>query len=376
MLIQGYRELTLEMLNRSPEVGNLLVQLHDKHRLYTLAKNSHPESRAELAGIMADLLRIQLTPTEGELITDVLMSLMRQAGDNLKRAVAERLSTVEGVPLRLVVHLANEKILIARPILERSRVLDDRDLSYIIQSQTKNHWQAIAKRAQLSKGLIDMLVDKKDLRTAINLSENKNIVLTGHAVVVLADMAKNFENLAKPLLAREELSSELASELYNHVGRELKDYIKQNFEIDHSLVDEIVDDIVFEFSDTHNKYAPKADLISAAENMWKRGFLNPHVMVENLRRGQISNFVAMFSVYCELSVDTVIEMIHQNNAQGLAIACKATGIQKPEFVNMFLLTSSVRGGKVIEQENLVRALAYFDRVNKKVAKRILGQDHY
>lgn len=116
---QGYRELTLEMLNRSPEIGSLLVQLHDKHKLYTLAKNCHPESRAELASIMADLLRIKLTPTESELITDVLMSLMRQAGDNLKRAVAERLSTIEGVPLRLVVHLANEKIVIARPILEQ-----------------------------------------------------------------------------------------------------------------------------------------------------------------------------------------------------------------------------------------------------------------
>lgn len=251
--------------------------------------------------------------------------------------------------------------------------MDDRDLSYIVQSQTKNHWQAIAKRAQLSKELIDMLADKKDLRTSINLSENKNIVLTGHAIIVLTDMAKNFESLAKPLLMREELSGDLASDLYNHVGHELKAYIKENFEVDHSIVDDIVDDIIFEFSDSQNKYAPKADLITAAENMWQRGFLNPHVMVENLRRGQISNFVAMFSVYCSLPIDTVIEMIYQSKAQGLAIACKATGIQKPEFVNMFLLTSSVRGGKVIEQENLVRALAYYDRVTKKVAKRILGQ---
>lgn len=376
MLKQGYRELTLEMLNKSPEIGSLLVQLHDKHKLYALAKNSHPESRAELAGIMADLLRIKLSPTESELITDVLMSLMRQAGENLKRAVAERLSTMEGIPLRLVVHLANEKISISKPILERSRVLDDRDLAYIVQSQTKSHWQAIAKRAQLSKELIDMLADKKDLRTAINLSENKNIVLTGHAITVFTDMAKNFESLAKPLLMREELPSRFATQLYSHVGRELKAYIKENFDVDQSVIDDTVDDIVFELSEPESEYAPKLDLITAAENMLKRGFLNPHVMVENLRRGQITNFVAMFSVYCGLPVDTVIEIIHQNKAQGLAVACKAVGIQKPEFVNIFLLTSGVRGGKVIEQQNLARALAYYDRVTRKVAKRILGQSRH
>ena len=376
MLKQGYTELTLEILQKSPEVGHLLVQLHDKHKLYALAKSDQPESRTELAAIMADLLEIKLSPAESELITDVLMSLMRQAEENLKRAVAERLSTIKGVPLRLIIHLANEKISIARPVLERSRTLNDNDLAYIVQSQSKLHWQSIAKRAKISKELIDMLADKKDLKTAINLTENKNIILTGNAMTIFSDMAEGSEELAKPLLMREELSAKFAAKLYDFVSYELKAHIRNNFDIGDDLLDEAVDDIVFEMSDVNAKYSPKPNMVEAAENMLERGFLNPYVMVENLRRGQISNYIAMFSVYCGLPVSTVVDMVHKKEAQGLAVACKAMGIQKSEFINMFLLTAVIRGGAVIQQSELAKALAYYDRVQKKVAKRILDQSRH
>ena len=143
------------------------------------------------------------------------------------------------------------------------------------------------------------------------------------------------------------------------------------------MFDQTVDDIVFEISSTgEGEYIPTVKMIVLAENMLEKGFLNTEVMVDNLRRGQIANFVALFSVYCGLPADTVLEILKQPTAQGLAVACKATGIQKPEFVNMFLLTSRVRGGKIIDQNVLSRALTYYDKIKESLARSILNQSRH
>ena len=378
MVKQGYTELTLDLLQKSPEAGYLLVQLHDKHKLYSLAKTRHPEARAELAELMSELLTIGLKPPENELVIDVLMSLIRQAEQDLKQAVAERLASMDEAPLRLAVHLANDEITVAAPILRRSRVLNDTDLLYIVKSQTEGHWRAIAGRAQMSSELINALVDTKDMETAITLSENKNVTLTGHAMNTFSDMATISDRLARPLLMRHELPNKLATKLYSYVGMELKNYIKQNFDVStHNLVEQTVDDIVFEIAAQETgEYAPTIKMVVAAENMLEKGFLNTDVLIENLRRGQISNFVALFSVYCGLSANVVVEILQQKSAQGLDVACKATGILKPEFVNIFLLTSRLRGGKVIDQNDLARALGYYDKINEKLAKQILNQSRH
>lgn len=375
---RGYEELTLDLLQKSPEAGQLLVMLHDKHKLYSLAKNRQPSARSELAEIMGDLLSIGLTAPEKELVTDVLMSLMRQAELDLKAALAERLSTMGDIPLRLVVHLANDDISVADPILRLSKALEDTDLIYIVRSQGEDHWQSIAQRASMSDGLIDALAETKNVETAVKLSENQNIKLTSNAVTIFTDMAKESDELAAPLLQRDELPHNLASTLYQFVGAELKEFIKENFDTtDSNEFDEMVDDIVLEFAEpTNDEASPSQDMVKAAENMLNQGALKPNIMVDNLRRGQISNFIAMFSVYCGLPYGTVVDLLKQSNAQGLAVACKATGILKPEFVNIYLLTSRLRCGRIIDQADMVQALIYFDRIKPDVAKRILNQSRH
>jgi uncharacterized protein (DUF2336 family) len=375
---QGYTELTLDLLQKSPEAGTLLVQLHDKHKLYSLAKNRDPAARTELAEIMSDLLNLGLKPPENELVIDVLMSLMRQAEQDLKQAVSQKLATMHDVPLRLAVHLANEKIDIADPILRFCDSLNDMDLVYIVRSQTKDHWRAIAAREKMSDLLIDTLANTKDVDTAIVLSENRSVMLTYHAMSVFSELAENSEDLARPLLAREELPKKLATKLYRFVGEELKSYIQKHY--DYAGTEEVldaVDEIVFELVEAVNdEYTPTSRMIADAEKMMEKKLLKPDIMIDNLRAGRIANFTALFSVYCGLPTDTVMELLKQNTAQGLAVACKATGILKPEFVNIFLLTSRLRNGRVIDQKNLAQALSYYDKISEKVAQGILNQSRH
>lgn len=380
-LVRGQlTDMYMNLLENSPEIGPLLVRLYDRHKLHNLTKGEGENTRAELATIMTDLLSLDLEPSEGELITDVLIGLLNKAEVDLRSALADRLSTMGGVPLRMVLHLANDEIDVAQSVLKESEVLTDTDLIYIIRAKSSAHWKAIAQRAEMTDGLIDALVDTKDLPTAITLSENDNIVLTKHAVNRFTNMARHSDDLAKPFITRNEVPDMVVTKLYQHVGIALKQFIREEFgSIDIDAVDSAIDDVVFQASLPQSAdLTPTVDLLIMAENMMEKGFLTPDVMIDNLRRGQVLTFVAQFSVYCGLLEETIREMLAQKSAQGLAIACKATGIQKPEFVNMFLLTHRFRAGgdRVINKDELGLALKYYEKITERMAREILNESRH
>lgn len=370
-------KMYMGLLESSPEIGQLLVRLHDRHKLHQLSINPNEDTRGELANIMADLIELDLKPQESEIISDVLISLLAQAELDLRAALAERIAVMEGIPLRMVLHMANDEIDVSRPVLEKSTVLTDMDLIYIIKSKTPEHWEAIARRSKMSDALVDVLVNTKDMATATALADNKAIILTPHAIERMTHMARFSDDLAKPFISRREIPEAVVTKLYQYVGRNLKSYIRDHFSIANvDAVDGAIDDIVFQITTPNTKnLISSVEMLILAEHMMEKGFLTADVMIDNLRRGQLINFVAQFSIYCGVPEDTVREILSQKSAQGLAIACRATGIQKPEFVNIFLLTHRFRNSvdRVINKEELGLALRYYERVTERMARDILNQ---
>lgn len=142
----------------------LLVGLYDAHRAYEGRKTE--DIKEKLCEHMTDLLSVSTRVSDREMITDVLVSLVKQSERDMKAALSERLSTLGHVPLRLVLQLVNDDISIARPVLLNSPVLNDLDLLYIIQSRDSSFWQAIAARQGLHENVVDALADTRDVPTA------------------------------------------------------------------------------------------------------------------------------------------------------------------------------------------------------------------
>ena len=372
---RGYKDLVLDIFSKSPEVGRLLVRLHDRNKLYHMAQSPDETSRAELTQTIVDLLSFGLEPAEAELISDVLMGLIKQAERDLRRSLSERLAVMEGVPLRIVLKMASDEIFVADPVLRKSRDLKDFDLIYILKSKREEHWRSIAMRPQIASKVVDMLADTGDVDTACILAENKTISISDYALEKFLDMAKQSDKLAKPLLLRDELNSSLVEELYKHVGGVLKAYINENFDINGTL-DNTIDQVVSEFITAEDINAVKKESLDSFECMMERGLLAPSVMLDHLRLGKVSNFVMQFSVYCGIPIDVVQEMVFQESGQGMAIACKATHISKADFTNIYLLTSRARGSRLVDESNLSRALRYYDKVTEDMARDLLKKHRH
>lgn len=372
--------MSFDILEKSPEVAPLLVRLYDTHNLYNLASDKDSDgARLELTTIMVDLLKVNLSERESELITDVLSALIKKAEKDLRMALAERLSTLDNIPLRMVLGLANDEIAVADPILRQSPILHDMDLIYILQSKGVEHGRSIARRRGLSATMINMLADTKDFDVAVNLSANDGIAFTNHAYDIVGDMAKSAPSLAGTLLTRDDLPEAVAARMFDHVGEELKKVLAERFDIDAEKASFIIDEITDEMRARSERLLESHErLLAHAFEMQRRGELKTHMMVSALRRSQPATFIAQFSVFCGLPAETVRNMIKQNTGKGLAIACRAMDVGKADFVSIYLLTERLRTSaqRVITHKELSRIMTMFDEINPDEAKRIVKNSRH
>ncbi len=368
--------MNLGFLDKASQVTPLLVRLYDSHKLYGLAKDKKPIARAELTTAISELLEMNLSHREGELIADVLIALLRQAEKDLRMALSERLSIFDNVPLRLILQLANDDIEVAEPVLSRSAVLGDLDLIYIVKSHGPEYWQAIARRHTLSDQVMDILIDTKDFETASVLVQNMNLTLTTHCISVLSELAQGSEEISVPLLQRDVVPAEVAQKLYEYVSQEMKSYIVENYDVDRSLIVGVIDEVVLDFqaeAQDAGEFVPGDEALKTVKRYSEKGLLTSKLMLGALKRGQIKEFIAMFSCFIKLDIETVIEILKQPSGQGLAVVCKAREIVKPDFISIYLLTNRMRNeGRMVDMSDMTRAIQYFESVKPDVARGIMN----
>lgn len=381
-------------------INPMLVGLYDAYKHYELNKVRETEQtpeqiyehRKNLCDQMAHLLSVSLQVSEREMVADVLVTLLRQATKDLKSALAERISTMDNAPLRLVLQLVNDDIAIAKHLLENSPVLNDLDLLYIIQSRDTSFWQAIAARRQLNESVVDALAETHDMPTATVLIANQTITLSAYAAALLEELAEQHENLAQPLLSRKDVSEKLARKLYHHVGDAIKEFIVKQYGFElakdttsiHKTsvneITEIVEGVVSELSTlprSLEEYKPTQAMLRAAEMFMTQGKLDPHLMVRTLKRGQVASFVAQLSVYVGLSSDLIFDMLRQESGQGLAVLAKASKFSKEDFLIIYSLTRKLSDAEIkLTLGHINTASAYFDRITLAMARQILNRSKH
>jgi uncharacterized protein (DUF2336 family) len=363
-----------DIFEKSPQVTPLLVRLYDSHKIYGLHDEHAPEARKNLTDTTAELLETELEFSEKELLADVLINLLKQAEHDLRQALAERLSTMPDVPLRLVLHLANDEITVAAPVLRRSPVLSDLDLIYIIKSKGADYWQAIAARETLSSDVIDILAETNDKGTAIVLAKNDRITLTRHAVKILAELAKQSDVIAKPLILRPEIPEDLARQLYKYVGQELKDLIKGYYGMVSHAAIQATDDVILEFTESQAaNFMPSEEQLKIAGEYARKGRLNLQEMMETLKKGQLALFIALFSKYSGVKASHIHDIIRQSDSKNLAVLCRAFNILKGDFSTIYMMTQRIRSkDRIVDQKELLSALAIYDRIHPEEARKALG----
>lgn len=355
----------------------MLVELHDAQRNYAVSGHERNSvARQRVVHSVAEILKNDISDVERDQIADIILSLLRQAERDLRESLSERICVMDGVPEDVVLYLAHDIITVAKPVLKHSPILTQQDLLYIIQSKGREYWQAIAERKLLDSAVVDALVERGDETTALNLLLNERISLKVTAIEAFAELSKYSENIAEPLLRRPELPQRIAMDLYWHVSALLRARIVENYDIPKEKLDAALQDALEDFSETSvgvQDPKPSALMIELAAQYGRQDRINDQMLVKTLRRGQIRFFVALMAERSGLSPHTIHEIMRQIGGQGMAVACKAMGVVKENFISLFLLARSLtRGDQAVDALELRKAIKYFDALNQDLATTILA----
>ncbi len=88
--------------------------------------------------------------------------------------------------------------------------------------------------------------------------------------------------------------------------------------------------------------------------------------------GDIYRFEEMFIALSRLSAASVTRLLYDSGSEALAIAFKALGIERPAFSEIYCYLRGSRPYEAfIQSPSHEKAMAHFDRVDRKSADQVL-----
>lgn len=351
--------------------------------LLDLARNKSVDGRTRLVQIVGDLFfddnRV-LSERERDLMTEILRKLIFDVEMSVRKALADRLADEADAPAELVSTLANDEIEVAHKILLKSEVLQDIELIEVVQHRTLEHQLAIAMRKSVSEVVSDALVETGNTKVLTTLIENPKAEISNNTMEHLVDKSKTIEALQEPLLGRPDISPHLAKRMYWWVSAALRQHIVEHYEVDPAELDQKIEStikgLIHEDSDSVGEIDMRS-IRQARRLSQKTGgtkAVTPQLLLQTLRKGEVRLFETMFAQLTGLRAKLIRRFVFEPGGEGLAIACKAVGMAKPDFGSIFLLSRSARpGDKSVDPDEVNKAMNFYDRINFDTAMKVVAR---
>jgi uncharacterized protein (DUF2336 family) len=347
----------------------------DAEQLLHLARAKSAEGRKALSEAIAGLFAGApgvLSERERALMYDILHKVVFDAEMEVRRAVSEKLARLDDVPHQLVRMLANDVGEVAYPVLVESRVLADSDLIEVIRNRTLEHQLAIAMRYSVSEGVSAILAETGNEPVIDALLRNENARISRRTLAFIVEESRRVDAFREPLLLRSELGSELAQRMLLWVSAALRKHILERFEIDEETVDRILQEAALGEQRPDGSGQGEGAAERLAGDLAEQGLLDPALLIRALGQGEVNLFVGLFSGATGLRPHLVRRLLFEPGGEGLAIACKAIGLDRRTFFRVFGLSRGSRPGAAADRKRETQAvLSFYDRVPAEVARRVV-----
>lgn len=322
--------------------------------LVALARSKATDDRERLLyGIAAMCDALPPGQEASPVLTEIFMTLARQAERDIRKSLSESLATATWAPPALVHMLALDEIEIARPLIANSPLLKDADLIRILIEATIEHQIEVARRPTLSRTVSDVIIDKAEPAILTALASNRTADIGEAGLARLVEHARRIAALRAPLTRHPGLNDALASELYAWVGQALRQAISEKFRVDESSMQKAVDEAAAAARPV-GKTEPETsdDGTSERELMERRlidklqgaGQLRPGFLVRAIREKKLSLFEHGVAALLGVPVKAIRKAISSTNPDDLFLACLAVGIDRAVFPAILEEIRKLSGG--------------------------------
>jgi len=314
-----------------------------------------------------------LTSHETKLVDELIKELLKNGGQATRQALIQQFARAVEAPRELAMRVSVAPIELARPVLAANENLTDNDLIEIVEKQSTDHAAAIATRKQINEAVADALVTTGDVRIMHIVAENLGAKLSPRALSALVDSARLTSFLQEPILARPELTPENAIRLYWWISREMRRETLARYgfgpnKLEISLgkaTEEILASLLLKKEDDTAMY-------SLANWLQERGALTTQLLPQLLRMGHYRLFNITLSRLSQLELPLIDIINTSAGGRMMVVLCRAIGIEKGNFVSIFLMARGARKDEqIVHPRELSMALEAYDKLEPEMAKAMV-----
>ncbi len=300
---------------------------------------------------------------------DVFLRLIERADTPALVLLGNDLCGASAIPRMAIRRLAfHDDVLVAGPVLRRSRGLPDRDLVEIANTRGQEFLLEISGRQTVNAPLGDKLVERGESAVLGKLVRNLGAQFSEAGCAALVAKAKQDEELAELLVRRSDVSPELRREL---VGKVSDTRMRSMQTMPTALQGKIKAAIATVAEPTETPKPTPADYAAALSRMAelsRKGGLNDRSVNRFAVEHEYADVAAALSFLSGTPVEVIVPLIESAELEGLMVACKAARL------NWSTTTMIIRhrpGCPELTNRDLEQAHAAFDALSLSVAQRTI-----
>jgi uncharacterized protein (DUF2336 family) len=288
----------------------------------------------------------------------------------VRAELAERFADHPDAPPALVNDLALDVIEVARPLLERSKALQEATLVQSVRRHGGDHARVVAARSDVTEAVADAVVATRDEGALVTLVQNEDVTLSRATMEKLVDHAETCPALHEPLVERAELPPDLLNEMFVVVKERLRQRIIERQEtFDQATLDAA-------FLAAERRLARKGggkpkdydDAIRyvAAKKLRKK--LTHELLAELLIQGEHTKFAVAFADLTGLQFPAAMRAIDNAAIDPIAIACRAANFSREDFVRIAMLRPTKAARKQSDADTLGQI---YEALSTQAADRVM-----
>ncbi len=345
-------------------------------------KASAGHTRTILARRLADIVCLpssRITPVERHMSGDLLVGILAQSPDELRKQCARRIAPLIDVAPGLLRFLTRDEIDVARIILENSEAVSDVQLVETARTATLDHRLVIARRKDLSELVCEALLAPGEPDVAAHVLNNRTAQLSQDALDHAIELSREYPSLCALLLKRTELRPAQGFTLFWWAGSPERAHVLTRFAVGREIMQDAAADIftMMAEDDWQDPLVRKA-MQFIERRQRNRAAIDKSVYssLENaidtaLEIGLDASLVEEISYLSGIKPVTGAQIISDHGGEPLAVLCKSTGLKRGYLVKLWHALKRPVGTKENPDPGMLNIIKCYDSLSSNKAQTVL-----
>jgi uncharacterized protein (DUF2336 family) len=316
-----------------------MVAMSDPDRVQTEpARGPASGARRALLRRLTDVVSLpasRVNAFERSVTADLLVEMLREASEEDRARVAQRVAPLGEIPHSLSRLLLRDVIAVARVLIDECASLTDADLVGCARDMGAEHRRAIAARRHVSEVVCEALVEAAETPVAVTLLQNAGSRLSQPGIEALVAASRSEPSLTPHLLRRAELRPSGAYVMFWWCDSEERRLILQRFAVSREVLQEATDDVFRlaaseKWSDALSRKA--LQFIERRqrnrEAIEKSAYDSLEAAVEAAEAGLTRELTEELAYLSGVKPATAAKILGDKGGEPIAVLCKATGLPK------------------------------------------------